>query len=171
MAQTPLDGTEFIFFDETGPMITAYQGDQVDAIVQFDVLSGAALFDDPNFTLIATPAALHRQIWMRVRQAAVRRDKRVRQALALTFDRPALVQQLFQGRAELGNDHVIWQGYPYFDDTDRRSGPATSRRPRQLLADAGASDLTVDAPRRSSSRRSPTWPCSSRARPLRRGSP
>ena len=49
--QTPLDGTELIFFDETGPMITAYQGDQVDAIVQFDVLTGAALFDDPNFTL------------------------------------------------------------------------------------------------------------------------
>ena len=33
---------EFIFFDETGPMVTAYQGGQVDAIVQFDVLSGSA---------------------------------------------------------------------------------------------------------------------------------
>ena len=32
-----------------------------------------------------------------------------------TFDRPALIDQLFKGRAELGNDHVIWQGYPYFD--------------------------------------------------------
>ena len=53
-------------------MITAYQGDQVDAIVQFDVLTGAALFNDPNFTLIATPAALHRQIWMRVDKPPVR---------------------------------------------------------------------------------------------------
>ncbi len=49
-AKTPLDGTEFIFFDATGPMITAYQGGQVDAIVQFDVLTGASLFDDANFT-------------------------------------------------------------------------------------------------------------------------
>ena len=111
---TPLDGTEWIFFDETGPMITAYQGGQVDAIVQFDVLTGASLLDDANFTLIAQPAALHRQIWMRCDTGQFAK-KEVRQALAYTFDRPALVEQLFKGRAQLGNDHVIWEGYPYFD--------------------------------------------------------
>ena len=37
-------------------MVTAYQGGQVDAIVQFDVLSGKALFDDTNFSIIATSA-------------------------------------------------------------------------------------------------------------------
>ena len=119
---TPLDGTEFIFFDETGPMVTAYQGGQVDAIVQFDVLSGKALFDDTNFSIIATSAALHRQIWMRTDKGPFA-DKRVRQALALTFDRPALIQQLFQGKAELGNDHVIWQGYPYFDGSVAAAHP------------------------------------------------
>ncbi len=139
--QTPLDGTEFIFFDETGPMITAYQGDQVDAIVQFDVLSGAALFNDPNFTLIATPAALHRQIWMRVDKPPFD-DVKVREALALTWDRPALVQQLFQGRAEIGNDHVIWQGYPYFDDTIAQRTRDVERA-KALLTEAGASDLSV----------------------------
>ncbi len=138
---TPLDGTEFLFFDTTGPMITAYQGDQVDAIVQFDVLSGAALFDDPNFSLIATPAALHRQIWMRTDTGAFT-DKRVRQALALTWDRQQLVDQLFKGRAEIGNDHVIWQGYPYFDDavTQRTQNIDMAK---QLLADAGATNLTA----------------------------
>ena len=84
--QTPLDGTEWIFFDATGPMITAYQGGQVDAIVQFDVLTGASLFDDANFSLIATPAALHRQIWMRTDTGQFAK-KEVRQALALSFDR------------------------------------------------------------------------------------
>jgi peptide/nickel transport system substrate-binding protein len=139
--QTPLDGTEWLFFDETGPMITAYQGGQVDAIVQFDVLTGASLLEDPNFVPIATKAALHRQIWMRTDTGQFA-DKRVRQALALTFDRQALVDQLFRGRAEIGNDHVIWQGYPYFD-------PAIPQRERnvdqakQLLADAGVSNLTA----------------------------
>jgi peptide/nickel transport system substrate-binding protein len=139
--QTPLDSTEFIFFDETGPMITAYQGDQVDAIVQFDVLTGAALFNDPNFTLIATPAALHRQIWMRVDKPPFDNVK-VREALALTWDRDVLIQQLFQGRAELGNDHVIWQGYPYYDS----SIPQRTRdldKAKALLAEAGASDLSI----------------------------
>ena len=68
-------------------MITAYQGDQVDAIVQFDVLTGASLFDDANFSLIATPAALHRQIWMRTDTGQFAK-KEVRQALAL-YVRPA----------------------------------------------------------------------------------
>jgi peptide/nickel transport system substrate-binding protein len=140
--RTPLDGVEFIFFDEPGPMVTAYQGQQVDAIVQFDVLSGGVLFDDPNFTLIAQQAALHRQIWMRTDREPFS-DKRVRQALALTFDRPAMIEQLFRGRADIGNDHVIAPLYPYFDP----SVPQRERnveQARQLLADAGVPNLTAD---------------------------
>jgi peptide/nickel transport system substrate-binding protein len=140
--KTPLDGTEWIFFDATGPMITAYQGDQVDAIVQFDVLTGASLLDDPNFSLIASPASLHRQIWMRCDKGQFAK-KEVRQALAYTFDRPALIQQLFRGRAELGNDHVIWQGYPYFDSTIPQRAKDVDKA-KALLSAAGVSNLTAD---------------------------
>ena len=139
--KTPLDGTEFIFFDEIGPMVTAYQGDQVDAIVQFDVLSGKSLFDDPNFSIIATRAALHRQIWMRTDTGQFA-DKRVRQALAFTFDRPALIQQLFQGKADLGNDHVIAPIYPYFDPSVPQRVQDIDKA-KALLADAGLSNLTA----------------------------
>jgi peptide/nickel transport system substrate-binding protein len=139
--KTPLDGTEFIFFDATGPMITAYQGDQVDAIVQFDVLSGSALFDDPNFSIIATQAALHRQIWMRTDTGQFA-DKRVRQALAYTFDRPALIQQLFKGRADLGNDHVIAPIYPYFDPSVPQRVQDIAKA-KALLNDAGVTNLTA----------------------------
>ncbi len=139
--QTPLDGTEFLFFDSTGPMITAYQGDQVDAIVQFDVLTGAALLDDTNFTLIAQPAALHRQIWMRCDTGQFAK-KEVRQALAYTFDRQALIDQLFKGRAELGNDHVIWQGYPYFDPSVTQRTVDVDKA-KSLLSAAGVSNLTA----------------------------
>jgi peptide/nickel transport system substrate-binding protein len=114
--QTPLDTLEFVFFDETGPMVTAYQGGQVDCIVQFDVLSGEALLDDPNTNVIATQAALHRQIWMRVDEGQFAK-KEVRQALAYSLDREAMIQQLFNGRADLGNDHVIAPIYPYFDES------------------------------------------------------
>jgi len=139
--KTPLDGTEWIFFDETGPMITAYQGDQVDAIVQFDVLTGASLLDDPDFSLIAQPAALHRQIWMRTDTGQFAK-KEVRQALAYTFDRPALVQQLFKGRAQLGNDHVIWEGYPYFDSSVPQRVQDIDKA-KSLLAAAGVPNLTA----------------------------
>jgi peptide/nickel transport system substrate-binding protein len=139
--QTSLDGTEFLFFDSTGPMITAYQGDQVDAIVQFDVLTGAALLDDTSFTLIAQPAALHRQIWMRCDTGQFAK-KEVRQALAYTFDRQALIDQLFKGRAELGNDHVIWQGYPYFDSSVAQR-TVDVEKAKSLLSTAGVSNLTA----------------------------
>jgi peptide/nickel transport system substrate-binding protein len=138
---TPLDGVEFTFFDATGPMVTAYQGQQVDAIVQFDVLSGKSLLDDTNFNLIAAPAALHRQNWMRCDKGQFA-DKRVRQALAYTFDRPALIQQLFQGKAQLGNDHVIWEGYPYFDSSVPQRSVDVAKA-KQLLTDAGVSNLTA----------------------------
>jgi peptide/nickel transport system substrate-binding protein len=71
------------------------------------------------------------------------KDKRVRQALALTFDRQALIQQLFKGKAELGNDHVIWQGYPYFDPSVPQRTPDIAKA-KQLLSDAGTPTITAD---------------------------
>jgi peptide/nickel transport system substrate-binding protein len=138
---TPLDAVEWTFFDEIGPMVTAYQGGQIDAIVQFDVLSGSALFEDPNFNVIATSTALHRQIWMRVDTGQFA-DQRVREALALSLDRDSMVQQLFRGRAEVANDHVIAPIYPYFDE----SIPQRTRdveRARALLVEAGAENLSA----------------------------
>ncbi|MFL5724019.1 MAG: ABC transporter substrate-binding protein [Chloroflexota bacterium] len=139
--KTPLDTTEFTFFDDTAAMVTAYQGGQVDAIVQFDVLTGAPLFTDSNFTVVDTPTTNHRQIWMRCDTGQFA-DKRVRQAFALTIDRPALVQQLWKGRGELANDHVIWQHYPYFSDAVPQRAQDIAKA-KQLLADAGKSDLKV----------------------------
>ena len=139
--QTPLDTLEFLFFDETAPMVTAYQGGQVDCIVQFDVLSGEGLLADPNTNVIATQAALHRQIWMRVDTGQFAK-KEVRQALAFSLDREAMIQQLFNGRADLGNDHVIAPIYPYFDD----SVPQRTRdveKAKSLLAAAGTPTINA----------------------------
>jgi peptide/nickel transport system substrate-binding protein len=139
--QTPLDSVEFVFFDATGPMVTAYQGGQVDCIVQFDVLSGEALLTDTNTNVIATRAALHRQIWMRVDTGQFTK-KEVRQALAFSLDRPAMIEQLFKGRADLGNDHVIAPIYPYFDD----SVPQRTRdieKAKALLAAAGTPTISA----------------------------
>jgi peptide/nickel transport system substrate-binding protein len=139
--QTPLDSLEFVFFDATGPMVTAYQGGQVDCIVQFDVLSGEGLLSDPNTNVIATRAALHRQIWMRVDTGQFTK-KEVRQALAFSLDRPAMIEQLFKGKADLGNDHVIAPIYPYFDD----SVPQRTRdiaKAKSLLAAAGTPTISA----------------------------
>ena len=136
---TPLDGVEYVFFDDVGAMVTAYQGGQIDALVQFNQVSGASLFTDPNFQVNEAQTTNHRQIWMRVDTGQFT-DKRVRQALAYALDREAMVQQLFQGKAQVANDHVIFSLYPYFDD----SIPQRVRdvdRAKALLSEAGVSNL------------------------------
>ena len=134
--KTPLDSTEFIFFDDTGPMVTAYQGGQIDAIVQFDVLSGAPLFDDTNFTVVDTPRPTTARSGCTATPGQFA-DKRVRQALAYTFDRPALIQSLFKGRAHPGQRPRHLGVLPVLQRHGRAARPATSSKAKQLLADAG----------------------------------
>ena len=121
--------TEFIFFDATGPMVTAYQGEQVDALVQFDVLSGAAAARRTRTsTVVARRATHHRQIWMRCDTGQFA-DKRgppgpglhVRSAGA----HPAAVQG--QGPARQRPRHLA--GLSVLRLVRSRSGPRTSPRP------------------------------------------
>ncbi len=135
---TPLDGVEFQFFDDIGTQITAVQGGSVDAIVQFQVIGADALFNNDNFVVKDIEAATHRQVWMRVDQGQFA-DKRVRQALALTFNRQQLIDTLWRGRAVIGNDHVIAPFLPFFDESleQRERNPEQAK---QLLADAGFPD-------------------------------
>ena len=134
----PLDGQEMTFFDDPGTMITAMQGGQADAIVQFPAIGGAALLNDPNFTVLDVQAATHQQVWMRTDTGQFA-DPRVRQALALTFDREGMVQTLFNGRAVPGNDHVFAPFFPYFNDSVPQR-TKDDEAARQLLSAAGFPD-------------------------------
>ncbi len=138
---TPLDGTEFQFFDDLGTMLTGMQGGSVDALVQFSVIGGDALLNSPDFNVLEIQSATHRQIWMRCDTGQFA-DKRVRQALALTFDRDQMLETLFRGRASIGNDHVIAPFFPYFDE----SVPQRTKdidMAKQLLADAGVDEVNA----------------------------
>ncbi len=133
--ETLLDGQDVQFFEDLGTMVTAMQGGSVDAISQFQVIGGTGLLENPDITTLEIEAATHRQIWMRA-DAGQFVDKRVRQALALTFDREAMVNTLFAGRAEIGNDHVIAPFMPFFDaSVSQRT--KDDEAARQLLTDAG----------------------------------
>ena len=133
--KTPLDSIDWQFFTDVGSMVTAMQSGSVDAIVQFSVVGGDALLNDSNFNTIKMRTATHRQIWMNCKTGQFT-DKRVRQAFALSLDRQALIDTLFKGTADIGNDSVIAPLYPFFD----KSVPQRTRdtaKAKQLLADAG----------------------------------
>src|SRR5918996_6167138 len=129
------DKIDVRFYAEEAPMVLALQGDEVDFVEHFSVSGGRALLDDENVQVIAISTATHRQLHMRTDKEPFT-DKRVRQAIALTLDRPALVEGLWEGRAEIGNDSPFAPLYPS-TDTNVAQRQQDLEQARQLLADAG----------------------------------
>jgi peptide/nickel transport system substrate-binding protein len=133
-----LDGSVWSFFDDEGSMVTAASAGEVDTLVQFQYIGGDALFNDENFTVNSFQAATHRQIWMRCDTGQFA-DPKVRQALGMCIDRQALIDTLFGGQADIGNDHVIAPVFPYFDPSVPQRERDTEGA-RALLAEAGFPD-------------------------------
>ena len=110
------------------------------SLTNFSVAGGGALLDDPTFTIIELRASQHRKVHMRVDMDPFK-DKRVRQAMALAIDRQALVDGLFEGRSDLGNDSPF---APVFPSTD----PSVPQREQDLeqakqLLDAAGGGFNV----------------------------
>jgi peptide/nickel transport system substrate-binding protein len=130
-----LDGTNFSFYTSQPPQILALQGGQVDVITQFVVQGAQGLLNNPSFTIITLKSSNHRELSMRNDQAPFT-DARVRQAVALTMDRPGMVAALLAGKGQLGNDSAF---APVFRSTDT-SVPQRVQdiaKAKQLLAAAG----------------------------------
>jgi peptide/nickel transport system substrate-binding protein len=135
------DTVEVKFYAEEAPMIVALQGDEVDFVEHFSVAGGAALLDNPDVQVIGISTATHRQLHMRTDKEPFT-DARVRQAIALALDRNALVDGLWEGRAEIGNDSPFAPLYPSTDPSVPQREQDIDQA-KQLLADAGAEGFTV----------------------------
>jgi peptide/nickel transport system substrate-binding protein len=136
-----LDKLQFIFSEDIATQISGLQGGAADAIVQFSVIGGDALLNDPNIVVETIHGSAHRQIWMNCREGDFSNVK-VRQAVALGLDRQALLDTLLKGKGDIGNDHPISPIYPFFDATlpQRKRDVAMAK---QLLSDAGKPGLSA----------------------------
>ena len=130
-----LASTEFTFYSSQAPQILALQGGQVDVIVQFVVQGAQSLLNSSSYSIIKLKSANHRELSMRCDQAPFT-DARVRQAIALCLDRPAMVQALLQGDGVVGNDSPF---SPKFPSTDTSVPQRTQdlAKAKQLLSAAG----------------------------------
>src|SRR5438132_2392964 len=111
-----LDGLDFKFYDSEPSAILAFQAGSLDVYTQFSVANGQGLLSDPNTTVIDIPTSAHRQIHMRT-DVAPFTDKRIRQAMALSIDRKGIIDGLWNGKAQIANDHPIFKMYPSSDTT------------------------------------------------------
>jgi peptide/nickel transport system substrate-binding protein len=131
------DSLEMKFYADEQAAVVAIQGGQTDVQLQFSVAGGKALLDNPDISVIETPSAAHRQVHMRTDMEPFT-DKRVRQAVALVLNREAIVQGLFDGLSDLGNDHPFAPVFPS-TDTSVAQRKENVDQAKQLVADAGKS--------------------------------
>ena len=131
----PLDGVDATLGEDTA-VINALIGGQVDLLNGIVFANSRALFNNSNIKIFTARGATHREIPMRVDQpASVLHDKRVRQAIALTLNRPQIIKTLFNNLADLGNDSPFAPVYPSTSKVPQRHQDI--RTAKQLIAAAG----------------------------------
>ncbi len=125
----------FSFYADEQAQILALQGRQADVMGTFTVQGGSGILNNPGFKVIGVRSSAHRQMHMR-NDNPLFKDKRVRQALALSLDREVMVRGLFKGRAMVANDNPFASVFPSSDMSvpQRRLDVAKAK---QLLAQAG----------------------------------
>jgi peptide/nickel transport system substrate-binding protein len=126
--------TQFTFYDTQAPSILALTGGTIDVLGQFSVTGGEALLSS-GYNVIKLKSSAHRELSMRNDQAPFT-DPRVRQAIALTLNRPEIVSGLFKGLADLGNDSPFAPVFPSTNTSVPQRAQNISQA-KSLLAAAG----------------------------------
>jgi peptide/nickel transport system substrate-binding protein len=132
-----LDGIEITYFADYPSLSLALQTGNIDLLHDAVYQGSRPLFSNPNVTILRSPQSAYRAVDLRVDMKPFT-DKRVRQAIALGLDRPAILQNLLGEYGELGNDH----GFAPVYEVSPRPGDLPQRNQdydlaRKLLTDAG----------------------------------
>ena len=144
-----LDGVTFTFFNPNAvpAQEAALQTGAVD-VYQSAPSTGSPLWHDPNIALPTLPSSYYGEFWFRT-DTPPWTDARVRQAVAYALDRPAIISNIFSGRATVGNDEVFAPAFPGSPVLAQRSQDIA--KAKQLLAAAGlgrgfSATLTTEGP-------------------------
>lgn len=134
--RAPLDGVDVTYYSDDSAVVSALLGNQIDLVGQVNFATGRALFNNPNVQIFKARGATHRQVPMRVDAKNPLKDPRVRRAIALTLDRPAIIKTLFNNLADIGNDSPFAPVYPSTDKSVTQRAK-NLKLARQLMAKAG----------------------------------
>jgi peptide/nickel transport system substrate-binding protein len=136
-----IDGSAFTFESSQAPQLVALEGGSVDVVCQFVAQGAGAVIHSSKYDIIRIKASLHRELSMRCDQKPFD-DPRVRQAVALTLNRPDMVTALLAGLGQVGNDSPF---APVFKSTNT-SVPQRVQdlaKAKSLLSAAGHSSLSA----------------------------
>ena len=131
-----LEGVTLRYYADYAAIVLALQSGEADITLEARYQGSQALFDNPDIRMQREPSSAYRALHLRVDRPPLD-SPLVRRAIALSLDRPALVQGLYSGRADIGNDHAFAPVYPTHPGgapPQRRQDHAEARR---LLEQAG----------------------------------
>jgi peptide/nickel transport system substrate-binding protein len=132
---SPLAGIDVTYYSAAAAVDAALIGGQIDLIGQVQLATDRAVFNNPNVQIFKAKGATHREMCMRVDLNNPLKDYRVRQAIALTLDRPAIIKQLFNNLADVGNDSPFAPVYGLARSVPQRK--QNIKLAKQLMAAAG----------------------------------
>jgi peptide/nickel transport system substrate-binding protein len=130
-----LSQTSFSFFTSQTPMITQFQGGSFDVVAQFTPAGASGILNNSSYKIIKLTSSNHRELSMRNDQAPFT-DPRVRQAVAYTLNRPAMVAGLLSGDGSVANDYPFGPRFPSTDTSIPQRTQNISMA-KQLLSAAG----------------------------------
>jgi peptide/nickel transport system substrate-binding protein len=135
----PLDGAVLTFYEGTAPQVLALRGGQLDLCMQLSPQEAQPFRRNSRYRIFSAPTSAHRMFGLRTDRDPFR-DARVRRAVALTLNRPDLIQRLLLGAGTLGNDSPFWSKFP---STDRsiKQRKQNLELARALLQAAGQENL------------------------------
>jgi peptide/nickel transport system substrate-binding protein len=131
----PLDGAIFTYYEGTAPQVLALRAGQLDLLMQLSPQEARSFRNNSRFRIFSAPTSAHRMFGLRTDRDPFR-DARVRRAIALTLNRPDLIQRLLLGAGTLGNDSPFWSRFPSTDPSIRQRRQNLEQA-RSLLQAAG----------------------------------
>ena len=120
-------------------MVLALRAGQLDVVVQMSPQQARAFKNNSRYRVYTVPVSSHNMFGMRVDRDPFR-DARVRRAVALTLNRPDLINRILLGAGALGNDSPFFSGFPSTDPSIKQR-KQNLELARALLRAAGKEDL------------------------------
>jgi len=135
----PLDGVVMTWYEGGAPQVLALRAGQIDLCVQLNAQEAAPFRNNSRFKIFDAPTASHRMFGLRVDRDPFR-EARVRRAVALTLNRPDIIQRILLGAGTLGNDSPFWSKFPSTDPSIKQR-KQNLELARALLKAAGQENL------------------------------
>jgi len=134
----PLDRVVVTFYADPAPMVLALRGGQLDVVVQMSPQQSRSFKNNSKYRVYTVPVSSHNMFGLRVDTDPFK-DARVRRAIALTLNRPDIINRVLLGAGALGNDSPFFSKFPSSVPLPQRK--QNLEQARALLKTAGQENL------------------------------